>query len=78
MNIITFMSLYLMLGTLSFLFVVHAFDLKAVRTKTQLEAVEHMRVLLNGPFNLKIAVAFGLVLAFFPAMLIAEFFYDWE
>jgi len=79
MNIISFLSLYLFAGTLAFLFVIEALDLKALRAKRGTpEAAEHVRNILKQGADPKAHIAYALLVMFLPAMLIAEFFYDWE
>jgi len=79
MNIISFISLYLFVGTIAFLFAVDALNLKDLRKKRGTkEAAEHVKSILNENRTLKVEVAYILVLMFLPAMFLAEFFYDWE
>lgn len=79
MNALSILSLYLILGVLSFLFAVDALELKALRKKKGTpEAAAHMKYLLNEKNDARVRVAYLLLFMFLPAMLIAEFFYDWE
>lgn len=79
MTLISYLSLYLLLGTLSFLFVVDALELKELRQKRGTpEAAKHVQDILNNTKDFRVTLAYSLLLVFLPAMIIAEFFYDWE
>lgn len=79
MNILSYLTLYLFIGTASFLFVVDALKLKELRQKRGTpEAAQHVRDLLNSKSDLRVTIAYAMLLAFLPAMIVAEFFYDWE
>ena len=79
MSPLSFLILYLFIGVLSFLFVVDALKLKELRKKKGTpKAADHVKSLLNENKSFKVSVAYALVLMFLPAMIMAEFFYDWE
>lgn len=79
MNTLSFLTLYLFFGVVSFIFVVEALELKSLRNKRGTsEASDHVKSLLNDRKSFKVSLAYALLIVFFPAMIIAEFFYDWE
>lgn len=78
MSFLSALCVYLFLGTLAFLYVVKTLKLKELKQKPEAEAINHARLFLNGKPDISVSLAFSLILLFFPAMIIAELFYDWE